>query len=115
MHYNSASSCSFSCEQTYQLKGNSEIICLSNGSWDGVEPKCVKGKHILKTQNLSVLEECFLVCPNPPVVDYATVKCDGKPSTESDACSYTCNPPRIINVSLLCEVGICTSCICDSE
>uniref|UniRef100_A0A8D0GC18 Sushi, von Willebrand factor type A, EGF and pentraxin domain containing 1 n=1 Tax=Sphenodon punctatus TaxID=8508 RepID=A0A8D0GC18_SPHPU len=48
--------CSVTCDEGYDLEGNSKLTCQGNSQWDGKEPKCVElhCPSFLKPKNVTI-------------------------------------------------------------
>ena len=54
--YSYEDTCSIICETGYTLTGSNTRMCLSNGSWSGMDGRCQRGKslHSLPVHTFSI-------------------------------------------------------------
>jgi len=86
--------CSFTCNDGFELTGNDIWNCQSDGSWTGSEIICIRGKYYLWYICCCSFYKHAVPCPSLTDPENGVMTCflgdDGVTSYE-DICNFTCN------------------------
>ncbi|XP_031425544.1 inactive serine protease PAMR1 isoform X2 [Clupea harengus] len=108
---NALSMVQYSCQKSHRLQGTSQRICLSNGTWSGVEPTCVKDSNKSKCPSLPKLQHGYYKTASPETPHTVEFHCknslvlsgnprrrclaDGTWSGKQPRCVKACREPKV--------------------
>ena len=84
------STATYSCNDGYNLVGDTTRTCLTSGSWSGVEPACIGNSfHTQEIDNLRQLFFAVVNCDGLTDPENGTVTLPG--TTFNSTATYSCN------------------------
>ncbi|XP_014320595.1 E-selectin isoform X1 [Myotis lucifugus] len=94
-----SSSCTFGCEDGFQLHGAASLECMARGQWTQEAPSC-QGQTEVRLEGVDVVVRCS----HPEVPSKVAVSCDGDLVFGAE-CTFTCPEGWTLNGSAALTCG----------
>ena len=95
----------FSCIEGFMLSGNSSLVCMTNGMWNGVTPQC-KGVILVYIDEMVGFTFCFIVWSD--VDECLEFPCNNDGTCHNTIGSFSCICTAYF-LGPLCDEGTSTS------